>query len=531
MGYFSKRNIFIYCCISACLSLLTYLVAFSCEISWILEARGDLPIPAYLLCAQYFILFISSAILIHGLSTGISWGLLSWSIIIGVLSVPELALVMYMTIQYWGLQSAHGLTELIGYLIRLIVNCLALLCVIPTALRWRQEKKVLSQLESLASRLQLTTPTPTTPFNTTNGMNSLRASKRSQQGAGPVPTSRRPSTGFDNPGYVPHEANSMDIVQQYTAYNNLYGSQSEFNASIFGLNPSQYIGPPPPPIVNECKKTQSLLDLRFIFPPKFLATHATISEKKSKESAAATGLPTQTTDEIDSVLSNNLKNQIHNKLHDVPENGTLRSRSGKDTNAIADQTGTVAVPGEHGAGVAPSSGDPIYYTIESTVNGKSGGKILGRNCVSLENLGNITFSESPLPVKKHDLPYHRYGPNLLKNYAMNPWNVLAYNPAYSAYPPAYYHYHMMNPYHLYQMHQHHHALPPAVSGGGGYFTNGHPPHTAALHGGGTGSYGKNHSHLSSYGYGNNLYLNGATDSRQSLGNESDDFRKYRDVAL
>lgn len=48
---------------------LTYLVAFSCEISWILEARGDLPIPAYLLCAQFFILFISSAILIHGLST------------------------------------------------------------------------------------------------------------------------------------------------------------------------------------------------------------------------------------------------------------------------------------------------------------------------------------------------------------------------------------------------------------------------------------------------------------------------------
>ncbi|KAL1403429.1 hypothetical protein pipiens_019363, partial [Culex pipiens pipiens] len=78
---------------------ITYLVAFSCEVSWILEAKGTLPIPSYLLCAEYFILFISSAILIHGLSTGISWGLLSWSIIIGVLSVPELALVMYMTIQ------------------------------------------------------------------------------------------------------------------------------------------------------------------------------------------------------------------------------------------------------------------------------------------------------------------------------------------------------------------------------------------------------------------------------------------------
>uniref|UniRef100_A0A182MZF4 Uncharacterized protein n=1 Tax=Anopheles dirus TaxID=7168 RepID=A0A182MZF4_9DIPT len=524
---------------------LTYLVAFSCEISWILEARGDLPIPAYLLCAQFFILFISSAILIHGLSTnliypfpgadqhlarlhviltvsflsvffsqGISWGLLSWSIIIGVLSVPELALVMYMTIQYWGLQSAHGLTELIGYLIRLIVNCLALLCVIPTALRWRQEKKVLSQLESLASRLQLTTPTPTTPFNATNGVNSLRASKRSAQGTAPTGPSRRPSTGFDNPGYVPHENTSLDIVQQYTAYNNLYGSQSEFNASIFGLSPAMPTGPPP--LVNECKKTQSLLDLRFIFPPKFLTTHATISEKKAKDAAGA--------DEPDSVLQNNLKNQIHNKLHDVPENGTLRqTHREKDTNASIDHhhhPGTVATLGGDGS-VAAGNGDPIYYTIESTKNSK----ILGRNCVSLENLGNITFSESPLPVKKHDLPYHRYGHNLLKNYAMNPWNVLAYNPAYSPYPPAYYHYHLMNPYHLYQL-QHHgnyggagSPIPPP----GGYFA-GHP--------GGPASYGKTHSQLTSYGYGNNLYLNGpGTDSRQSLGNESDDFRKYRDVAL
>lgn len=48
---------------------ITYLIAFSCEVSWVLEAKGNLPIPSYLLCAEYFILFVSSAILIHGLST------------------------------------------------------------------------------------------------------------------------------------------------------------------------------------------------------------------------------------------------------------------------------------------------------------------------------------------------------------------------------------------------------------------------------------------------------------------------------
>lgn len=313
-------------------------------------------------------------------------------------------------------------------------------------------------------------------------MNSLRASKRSQ-------ASRRPSTGFDNPGYVPHETNSVDIVQQYTQYNNQYGSQSEFNASIFGLNPSQYIGPPPPPMSAECKKTQSLLDLRFIFPPKFLSTN----EKKAKEKG---------TDETDSVLNNNLKNRINNKLHDVT------GKISKDNNSVIDMnTDPTSAPN-----------DPIYHTIESTKNTK----ILGRNCVSLENLGNITLSESPLPYKNNDYGQYRYGNNLLKNYALNPWNVIAYNPAYSAYPPAYMQY-QMQPY-LYQMH--HNNFPPAAAG---YFTS--PHHQMHQHhpGGLGGNYSTNQSTIS-YGY-NNGYLNSANNSRQSLGNESDDFRKYRDVAL
>ncbi|XP_055642974.1 uncharacterized protein LOC129779497 isoform X2 [Toxorhynchites rutilus septentrionalis] len=395
---------------------------------------------------------------------------------------------MYMTIQYWGLQSAHGLTELVGYLVRLIVNCLALLCVIPTALRWRQEKKVLSQLESLASRLQLTTPTPSTPFDAANGMSSLRASKRSH-------ASRRPSTGFDNPGYVPHETNTLDIVQQYTAYNNLYGSQSEFNASIFGLNPSQYIGPPPPPMAAKCKKTQSLLDLRFIFPPKFL----TMNEKKDAKEKG--------NDETDSVLNNNLKNRIHNKLNEGI------SKASKDSNSII----------EMNTDPTSASNDPIYHTIEST----KPNKILGRNCVSLENLGNITLSESPLPYKKNEYAQYRYGNNLLKNFTLNPWNVIAYNPAYSAYPPSYFPYHP-HPY-VYQMHHNHFPH----GGGGGYFgsPHHHPPPPSHHHpGGGHGAaYNTNHSTIS-YSY-NNGYVNSANNSRQSLGNESDDFRKYRDVAL
>lgn len=51
------------------ISKVTYLGAFSCEVSWILEAHGDLPIYAYLLCSGYFIMFVASTILIHGLAT------------------------------------------------------------------------------------------------------------------------------------------------------------------------------------------------------------------------------------------------------------------------------------------------------------------------------------------------------------------------------------------------------------------------------------------------------------------------------
>jgi hypothetical protein len=58
-----------YCSFLFFLLQITYLAAFSCEISWILEARGNLPIAAYLLCAGYFILFVASTILIHGLVT------------------------------------------------------------------------------------------------------------------------------------------------------------------------------------------------------------------------------------------------------------------------------------------------------------------------------------------------------------------------------------------------------------------------------------------------------------------------------
>lgn len=94
---------------------------------------------------------------------------------------------------------------------------------------------------------------------------------------------------------------------------------------------------------------------------------------------------------------------------------------------------------------------------------------LGRNCVSLENLsGGVNAIKNDLTC---------YGNNLLQNY--NPQWVQ--QPAYQQFPPQYFNYQ-----------QHHQGF--------------------------------------GYSY-NNPYISRSNNSKQSLGNESDDYRKYRDVAL
>lgn len=107
----------------------------------------------------------------------------------------------------------------------------------PLAIKWRKEKKILKQLESLASRLQLTSTPATTNLGNNgtlhravNGMNGnckdVESDSSTQDSNGIV--EKCGLGGLDNHGYI----------QSY------FGSQNEFDASIFGMNPSQYIGPP-----------------------------------------------------------------------------------------------------------------------------------------------------------------------------------------------------------------------------------------------------------------------------------------------
>lgn len=131
------------------------------------------------------------------------------------------------------MESNHGIAEVVSYFFRLVINCLIMIHVVPLALKWRKEKKILKQLESLASRLQLTSETPALDYS--NFSNTIPRSSKDIE----IEALRQKSEcdnaagGLENSGYL----------QSYPYLH--YGSQNEFDASIFGMNPSQFIGPPP----------------------------------------------------------------------------------------------------------------------------------------------------------------------------------------------------------------------------------------------------------------------------------------------
>lgn len=78
---------------------LLYLIAFSCELSHLLDTRRtSTDLVSILLCVIYFILFFSATVLINGLATRMATGLLVWSFLVSLLSIPELWLIM---VQFW----------------------------------------------------------------------------------------------------------------------------------------------------------------------------------------------------------------------------------------------------------------------------------------------------------------------------------------------------------------------------------------------------------------------------------------------
>lgn len=142
---------------------------------------------------------------------------------------------------------------------------MALLCVIPTALRWRRERQIMSQLENLASRLHMTSPEipgSLPPAAASAALSRINDSMRRRSSARKRRLSQ--TAGYDNHGFVPiigqplangpnsdtkhhhqHHHQPQITLPIFPYMYGMYPSQNEFNASIFGLDPSQIIHPMP----------------------------------------------------------------------------------------------------------------------------------------------------------------------------------------------------------------------------------------------------------------------------------------------
>lgn len=147
------------------------------------------------------------------------------------------------------------MTEIVSYLVRLVINCMALMCVIPTGLRWRRERQIMSQLENLASRMHMSAAHSTGIPTALSPMGGPAALARMNESMLRKSASRKrrlsQSSGYDNPAFIPVTSQPNSSGPQITLpimpyMFGTYPSQNEFNASIFGLDPSHFIGAMPP---------------------------------------------------------------------------------------------------------------------------------------------------------------------------------------------------------------------------------------------------------------------------------------------
>lgn len=382
------------------------------------------------------------------------------------------------------------------------------MCVIPTGLRWRRERQIMSQLENLANRMHMSAahnagvPSALSPVAASAALTRINDSMRRRSASRKRRLSQ--SSGYDNPAFIPitgqppskHHHHQPQITLPIFPYMyGMYPSQNEFNASIFGLDPSHLIGAMPPIhgkydsitfILTSSqhnfyhfdqtasKRTQSLLDFRHIIPSMPPPPPSAASNKPSD------------LDQTDSSASHSFNN--HQNKSEAKRSSRQNTLT-KNNNKNDDERQSLA-------------GDPIYHTISSE---KGTVKALGRNCISLENLRTLTI--------KNDL--NNYGNNLLQNNDSScggpPSSGYYILPSFPPPPPTSYHHyfsHKVPPY-MFAPPVHHAPMPQQ------YFQPNYrmAPFT---------NYG---------GYANpNPYLSN-TNSRQSIGNESDDYRKYRDVAL
>ncbi|KAK4884098.1 hypothetical protein RN001_000369 [Aquatica leii] len=234
--------------------LIAFLIAFGFELLWILESEAALPTAAVFLCIGYFALALFAAILVHGLATKNTVCLVVWMFAVSVLIFPEAGMVIYMSIQYWRIESQYGITELVCWFARILANVIEIIIIQSLYSMWKEEELVAKRLRDLNVMI---------PIPRDTSLNTLHNSIPVYQNNAFEGSIENLSTSLKRVGSTPQIWNGSIPNNLTTIPFNAYQfctTQSEFNASIFVPN-----------FVNEdvqlslpAKKAQSLLDLRTI---------------------------------------------------------------------------------------------------------------------------------------------------------------------------------------------------------------------------------------------------------------------------
>lgn len=307
--------------------LIGYVIAFAFELLWLLESDSGLPIIAALLCAGYFIMALFAAILVHGLATKNTLCLLGWMFTVTILTFPEAGMVIYMSIQYWSIESLYGMTELVCWLARVLANVFGVVIVQSLYSTWKEEELVMKRLHQM----------------------NLTALPMQRD-----PELNVPNSHFHNNAYaasIEHLAtlkrsNSIPNIWSGSLPNNLATfplnglqfctTQSEFNASIYVPNIIHQQG-----FESSAKRAQSLMDLRnakeeLLYNEKLNQSWYPFMTQSLTESS--TVIPTYTFS-LDRKLN---PRGFSKSLENLNINGSIRSR-----NSFYEQQ--------------PECGLPIYY--------------------------------------------------------------------------------------------------------------------------------------------------------------------------
>lgn len=88
----------------------------------------------------YFVLFVTSLVLIVALILRSTFFILIWMCIMTIMYLPELALIIYVSVYGWGLDTRNGQTELIFYIFRAALNVIFIFRTRKLYKEWKYEK-------------------------------------------------------------------------------------------------------------------------------------------------------------------------------------------------------------------------------------------------------------------------------------------------------------------------------------------------------------------------------------------------------